>query len=382
MATLNPNQAMFASTLSKLTGLDPHVIGAWTLAEESGGAAAKRAAQGNNNWLNIGYFDSGPSGKITNDQTFADPVKAAQATAQFLKGRKWGASKGIQGILAAAGKDPGSQLKAIAGSGWASSGYNDGKNLEGTYKLVSGQDLPLPSGKTTKVGGAMPLSDVPPALVAQNAPPTAGQVTPFGLTPGDLFAAAKVHLGQTQAKAGISYIEQALSASKEPAQAQIGALKLPSGGFSTVKVNELQISPDVDNTKLSPSGQGIVQAALKFKGTPYSWGGGGTNGPSKGIGRGSKTTGFDCSGLVQYSVFQATGQKIPRVAQAQYAAAQPVSLQNAKPGDVVFFGTKTNVHHVGIYIGDGKFIAAPHTGDVVKISTLAGRKDLVGVGRF
>jgi hypothetical protein len=218
--------------------------------------------------------------------------------------------------------------------------------------------------------------------VAQTAPPKPGQVTPQGLTPGDLFAAAKAHLGDSKAADGISHIEQAFQQSKSPLQPQIGELKLPSGAFSSVPVNKLKFGKDVGTTALAPSAKGIVQAALKFKGTPYSWGGGGINGPSKGTAQGASTTGFDCSSLLQYSVYQATGRKIPRVAQAQYGAATPVDLKNAKPGDAVFFGTKSNVHHVGIYMGDGKFIEAPHTGDVVKVSSLAGRSDLVGVGRF
>jgi cell wall-associated NlpC family hydrolase len=241
--------------------------------------------------------------------------------------------------------------------------------------LQSGDTLPLPSGKTTTI----------PGLGAQTAPktlssPTQGQpVSPFGLTPGALLDAAKQHLGMQKQSQGISFIEQALGAQTNPVNQ---TAPLPSGGFSSVQVNKLQMSPNVADPKLSPSGQGIVQAALKFKGTPYSWGGGGISGPTKGIAQGSKTTGFDCSSLLQYSVFQATGKKIPRVAQQQYAAAAPVDLQHAKPGDAVFFGTKQNVHHVGIYLGDGKFIEAPHTGDVVKVSTLAGRSDLVGVGRL
>lgn len=247
-------------------------------------------------------------------------------------------------------------------------------------KLPSGQTAAtqMPAGDSMQ--GAQALSG---PQVAQSAPPQAGQITPFGLTPGDLMAAAKQNLGMTQAQSGVSYIEQALTGSKDPTQAsQVGGMKLPSGGFSSVKVNQLQVSPGVPDTKLSPSGQGIVQAALKFKGTPYSWGGGSVTGPTKGIAQGAKTVGFDCSSLLQYSVYQATGQKIPRVAQQQYAAAKPVSQQNAKPGDAVFFGTKNNVHHVGIYLGDGKMIEAPHTGTVVQISTLAGRNDVVGFGRF
>lgn len=234
--------------------------------------------------------------------------------------------------------------------------------------------LKLPSGADSTV--AAPYVTAPNALAA---PAPTPQSSPFGLTPGSLLQAAKSHLGETQKASGVSFIEQALGQSKDPLQQ--GA-PLPSGGFAQTQVNKLKTGADVDDPKLSPSGQGIVQAALKFKGTPYSWGGGNTTGPTKGIQQGAKTTGFDCSGLVQYSVFQATGQKIPRLASAQFAASKKVPLKNAKPGDIVAFGSADNVHHIGIYIGDGKFIESPHTGDVVKVSSLAGRSDLVGVGRY
>jgi cell wall-associated NlpC family hydrolase len=366
-SVLNPKQARFVSTLSQLSGLDPHVVSAWTLAEESGGAAAQRAASGNMNWLNYSA-GTGPGGRFDHPE-WKTPEQAATAIAKELK-----TSSFYKGIAATAGKSPAEQLAAISASPWDVAHYKVSGGLTGTYKLVSGQDLKLPSGATTQ-------AQVPGTpKVAQNAPPQQEQVSPFGLTPGNLLAAAKQNLGVKQAQSGISFIEQALGQSKDPTQQ--GA-PLPGGGFSSVPVNKLKFSTNVgDSTALSPSGKGIVQAALKFKGTPYSWGGGGTSGPSKGIAQGSKTVGFDCSALLQYSVYQATGQKIPRVAQDQYAAAKPVDLQHAKPGDAVFFGTKKNVHHVGIYLGDGKMIDAPHTGTVVRVESLAGRTDVVGYGRF
>jgi len=114
---LTEGQARFARRLAAETGLNSRVIAAWMLAEESGGAAAARQKDANHNWLNIGYFDSGP-GKITHDGTWSTPEKAAHATAQFLKGQKYGASQGIRNILKA-GSDPGHQVAAIARSGWA-----------------------------------------------------------------------------------------------------------------------------------------------------------------------------------------------------------------------------------------------------------------------
>lgn len=87
---------------------------------------------------------------------------------------------------------------------------------------------------------------------------------------------------------------------------------------------------------------------------------------------------FDCSGLTQY-VWHAAGVDIPRVAADQDAWTIPVPLSQLLPGDLVFFGT-TYIHHVGIYIGDGLMINAPHTGTVVQVSSIWW-SDLAGFGR-
>lgn len=87
---------------------------------------------------------------------------------------------------------------------------------------------------------------------------------------------------------------------------------------------------------------------------------------------------FDCSGLTQF-VWRAAGVDIPRVAADQDAWAIPVPLSQLLPGDLVFFGT-TDIHHVGIYIGDGLMINAPHTGTVVQVSSIWW-SDLAGFGR-
>ena len=87
---------------------------------------------------------------------------------------------------------------------------------------------------------------------------------------------------------------------------------------------------------------------------------------------------FDCSGLSQY-VWHAAGVSIPRVAAAQDAWTIPVPLSQLLPGDLVFYG-RTDIHHVGIYIGDGLMINAPHTGTVVQVSSIWW-SDLAGFGR-
>lgn len=125
-ALLTSGQQQFASTLAADTGLDPGVVSAWLLAEESGSAAQARQAAGNNDWLNIGYTGSGTYG--ASDPIWSDPVSAANATAAWMNGQAsvvgYGtASPGIQAILQAAGGSPASQIAALQQSGWSSSGY-------------------------------------------------------------------------------------------------------------------------------------------------------------------------------------------------------------------------------------------------------------------
>jgi hypothetical protein len=135
---LTSDQQQFASRLASDTGLDPSVVSAWLLAEESGGAAQSRQSQNNNDWLNIGYTDSATYG--SSDSIWSDPTTAADATAGWLKGQNtipgYGtASSGIQGILSTAGQPASTQISALQNSGWASSGYPD---LPSLYQQVAG----------------------------------------------------------------------------------------------------------------------------------------------------------------------------------------------------------------------------------------------------
>ena len=120
------------------------------------------------------------------------------------------------------------------------------------------------------------------------------------------------------------------------------------------------------------SGSNAVASALKFLGTPYSWGGGGIGGPSRGFGPGSATVGFDCSSLVQYAYHEATGRVLPRVTDAQAAALPHVPLgAQLSAGDLLFFHAPNDppgsYHHVGIYDGQGGMVHAPRTGKTVEV---------------
>ena len=110
---------------------------------------------------------------------------------------------------------------------------------------------------------------------------------------------------------------------------------------------------------LSAKRTAVLDYAAKFLGVPYVYGG-------------STPSGFDCSGFTSY-VYKNTVCSIERVAQAQFDTTTRVSRDELLPGDLVFFGSSAySISHVGIYVGDGQFIHAPHTGDVVKYDSLSG----------
>lgn len=108
-----------------------------------------------------------------------------------------------------------------------------------------------------------------------------------------------------------------------------------------------------------------VETALAYRGIPYVWGG-------------ESKSGMDCSGLVLF-VFRQHGVNLPHFSGAQFRMGQQV-VGPLIPGDAVFFGSP--IHHVGIYIGGDRYIHAPRTGDVVKISQLSSRRDYVGARRY
>jgi len=133
-------------------------------------------------------------------------------------------------------------------------------------------------------------------------------------------------------------------------------------------------SPKYQNNKPSSNKLSVIKTAKKMLGVKYRYGG---SSPHKG---------FDCSGLVQYS-HKLSGINLPRTTGQQYKVSRPISRRYLKAGDLVFFKIAISrvVSHVGIYLGNNKFIHAPSSGKRVKISSLKEKywkKHYMGAGRI
>jgi cell wall-associated NlpC family hydrolase len=138
----------------------------------------------------------------------------------------------------------------------------------------------------------------------------------------------------------VKYIEKAKSILKERKLARDRA-QSSNGGYTG---------------SASVSSSAIVNKAYQYLGVRYVWGG-------------TTPSGFDCSGFIQY-VYRSQGVSLPRTSRAQAASGKYVSIANAQPGDILYFG-QSQVTHVGIYIGNGKMIHSPRPGKSVEIVSIS-----------
>lgn len=138
------------------------------------------------------------------------------------------------------------------------------------------------------------------------------------------------------------------------ARARIAAQPDPAAADPNAVVGASAATPDATVAPPSQYG-GVVGIAMRYLGVKYVWGG-------------ASPSGFDCSGLIMYAYAQ-IGVSLPHYTGAQWAMGVPVARDQLQPGDLVFFN---GLGHEGIYIGNNQMIHAPHTGDVVKISSLTG----------
>jgi cell wall-associated NlpC family hydrolase len=131
--------------------------------------------------------------------------------------------------------------------------------------------------------------------------------------------------------------------------------QLPGQGDASSVIGAVGVTSDGSTVAPPARYGGVVGIAMRYLGVPYRWGG-------------ASPSGFDCSGFIMY-VFAQIGVSLPHNAAAQYGYGSPVSRDQLEAGDLVFFN---GLGHAGIYVGGGNFIHAPHTGDVVKISSITG----------
>ncbi|HEY4743399.1 MAG TPA: C40 family peptidase, partial [Desulfuromonadaceae bacterium] len=116
-----------------------------------------------------------------------------------------------------------------------------------------------------------------------------------------------------------------------------------------------------------------ARTAERFVGIPYRWGGD------------NVVDGMDCSGFVR-AVYNLCGVSIPRTSRDQFKAGDPVTRDDLRDGDLVFFGASDDkINHVGIYVGSGRFVHAPRRGEEIKVSTVDDayfEKRFVGARRY
>ncbi len=140
-------------------------------------------------------------------------------------------------------------------------------------------------------------------------------------------------------------------------------------------------APVQDSGRTSDRGQRVVDAALRWLGTTYAWGGGNASGPTLGIRDGGvadrfgdyKKIGFDCSGLT-LNAWAQVGVSLPHYSAYQYAGQPKIGRDELQAGDLVFWAYNTSdpttIHHVAIWMGNGRIVEARNSGTVVKVSSM------------
>jgi peptidoglycan DL-endopeptidase CwlO len=159
----------------------------------------------------------------------------------------------------------------------------------------------------------------------------------------------------TQLQATLDRIDEQLAGYLEAEQARSEAARRAAWSGYMSGVGSVQ-----SWLQAGPVARAAVRWALAQLGDPYRWG---ATGPDT----------FDCSGLTG-SAYAAAGVSIPRVSRAQWGAGPHVAFANLLPGDLLFYADNpvdpATIHHVGMYIGNGLMVHAPHTGDVVRVASI------------
>jgi len=186
---------------------------------------------------------------------------------------------------------------------------------------------------------------------------------------------------QQQAEAAASAARRASAAAErqQQAEAAASAARRASAAASAPAPRVPSYTPpapsgDGGGSSATGDPQTVINRALSRLGARYSWGGGNYNGPTVGVRDGGVadsygdyySVGFDCSGLMMYA-FAAAGIYLPHFSGYQYTSGTQVPLSRMQPGDMIFYGDGGS-EHVALYMGNGKMIEAPESGEVVKVS--------------
>jgi cell wall-associated NlpC family hydrolase len=146
---------------------------------------------------------------------------------------------------------------------------------------------------------------------------------------------------------------------------QMGILKPTDTGITNGAIPVVAGSKAVEH---------VIARAMSQRGVPYSWGGGNAAGASRGIDSGAGTVGFDCSGLVAHVLREGGGLRVKGSAADLGRMSRPIDTTNVQPGDLVFFNTLGARHsHVGVYVGDGRFVHASNPRTGVRIDAMSNR---------
>ncbi|BBY77568.1 peptidase C40 [Mycolicibacterium parafortuitum] len=194
----------------------------------------------------------------------------------------------------------------------------------------------------------------------------AGTVSPASAQPGggawDPLLPMRPSAGAPGDALAIANASLAVTAQATQATMSMGRKFLQSLGL--VAPDAPSVAPG--SVRGSAAVEHVIKRGAARLGTPYSWGGGKPTGPSTGVERGANIVGFDCSGFTQYA-FAGVGVLIPKYSGDQFNTGRRVPIQQAKRGDLLFWGPGGS-QHVAIYLGNGQMLESGGTADKVVVS--------------
>lgn len=217
---------------------------------------------------------------------------------------------------------------------------------------------PPPAAAPTQVALALAPRGVPSFAPAPAAPVAAAAASGA--------AAVPPYTATTKTRSAPQSTAPSVAVSRQPSDAPVTGNALADPVIRLLHARGLmpsQVDASSDSllTKVRDATSSLVTTAMKFIGVRYTWGGT------------TAKTGFDCSGFTRFVFDKSLGVALPRrsVDQARSPDLQRIDQSNLKPGDLVFFNTlRSAFSHVGIYVGEGKFIHAPRTGSHVRVDNM------------